>query len=150
MADDIPQSDPRKEPFVPEVLDKTVIAIPLLKKIKAKGVDQPFPVIIDLNLDYLAGRKEARKQADKLIKAIIEEKKRPDQGVNEPKSEHSHQYLFAVLDGECIRELVRRDGAVADKEGSPYRAIYRIWPDFEVKGLTTKSVSTVKADAARN
>src|SRR4030095_9204977 len=33
---------------------------------------------------------------------------------------------------------------------SSRRALYRIWPDFPVKGLITKSISTVKADAARN
>ena len=31
-----------------------------------------------------------------------------------------------------------------------HRGIFRIWPDFPVKGLITKSISTVKADAARN
>lgn len=30
------------------------------------------------------------------------------------------------------------------------RAIYRIWPDFDVKAFTIKSISTVKADAARS
>ena len=29
-------------------------------------------------------------------------------------------------------------------------AIYRIWPDFPIGRLTTKSISTVKADAAHN
>lgn len=32
----------------------------------------------------------------------------------------------------------------------PYLAIYRIWPDFEVKKLTTHSIITVKANAAQN
>ena len=30
------------------------------------------------------------------------------------------------------------------------RAIYRIWPDFDVSAFITRSIATVKADAARN
>ena len=145
----MPQSDPTKKPFTPEVLDKTVIAIPLLNKIKEKGEAELQPIIIDVNLDYEGGREEARKTVRKLVQDVITElgidpKK---QNINEGKSKLSHQYLFAVLDGRAIRELVRRDNH--DKPSSR-RALYRIWPDFPVKGLITKSISTVKADAARN
>ena len=55
------QSDPTKKPFTPEVLDKTVIAIPLLNKIKEKGQTKLQPIIIDVNLDYQGGREEAAK-----------------------------------------------------------------------------------------
>jgi serine protease AprX len=145
----MPQSDPTKKPFTPEVLDKTVIAIPLLNKINEKGEVELQPIIIDVNLDYEGGREEARKTVRQLVKDVITElgidpKK---QNINEGKSKLSHQYLFAVLDGRAIRELVRRDNY--DKPSSR-RALYRIWPDFPVKGLITKSISTVKADAARN
>ena len=143
------QSDPTKKPFTPEVLDKTVIAIPLLNKIKEKGEAELQPIIIDVNLDYHGGREEARKTVRQLVQDVITElgidpKK---QNINEGKSKLSHQYLFAVLDGRAIRELVHRDNH--DKPSSR-RALYRIWPDFPVKGLITKSISTVKADAARN
>jgi serine protease AprX len=145
----MPQSDPTKKPFTPEVLDKTVIAIPLLNKIKEKGEAELQPIIIDVNLDYEGGREEARKTVRQLVHDVITElgidpKK---QNINEGKSKLSHQYLFAVLDGRAIQELVRRDNH--DKPSSR-RALYRIWPDFPVKGLITKSISTVKADAARN
>ena len=33
---------------------------------------------------------------------------------------------------------------------SKYRAIYHIWPDFEISACINKSVATVKADAAQN
>ena len=145
----MPQSDPTKKPFTPEVLDKTVIAIPLLNKIKEKGEAELQPIIIDVNLDYEGGREEARKTVRQLVHDVIaalgiDPKK---QNINEGKSKLSHQYLFAILDGRAIRELVRRDNH--DKPSSR-RALYRIWPDFPVKGLITKSISTVKADAARN
>jgi subtilisin family serine protease len=79
------------------------------------------------------------------------------QEIDEDKSEDSEQYLFGRLEAEVIRELVRRDAK--QKEGEQgnetigatvgARAIYHIWPDFPVKLFINKSVSTVKADAAR-
>ena len=63
----MPQSDPTKKPFTPEVLDRTVIAIPLLDKIKKDGETKIQPIIIDLNLDYHGGREAARERAQKLV-----------------------------------------------------------------------------------
>ena len=69
----------------------------------------------------------------------------------------SQQYLFGEMEGAVIRELVRLDMpdepvVVSDstERVGGRRAIYRIWPDFEFEALTTRSISTVKADAARN
>jgi serine protease AprX len=168
MANGMSQSDPQKKPFTPEVLDKTVIAIPLLEQLEteAKALAQdsshppkPHPIIIDLNLEYEGGRAAARIKVEDLVQALLQEfgidPKR--QGINKAKSEFSQQYLFGVLEGRVIRELVRRDNARQPAVTTEvlgvfvaHRAIYRIWPDFPVKGLITKSVSTVKADAARN
>lgn len=155
----MPQSDPTKKPFTPEVLDRTVIAVPLLEKIKTEGEAKVQSIIIDLNLDYHGGREAARQQAQELVKNIITELglDPKQQNVNNTKSKLSHQYLFAALEGRAIRELVRRDNlnkpkTIDDTRASQtaHRAIFRIWPDFPVKGLITKSISTVKADAARN
>jgi subtilisin family serine protease len=76
------------------------------------------------------------------------------ESINVAKSDLSPQHLFAHLRAETIRELVRLDD---NREGdedygtSPiaHRSIYHIWPDFKVRPLITKSISTVKADAAR-
>jgi serine protease AprX len=58
------QSDPQQKPFTPESLDRTVIAIPLLKTLEAEaaGTITPTPhkVIIDLNLEFPGGREAAR------------------------------------------------------------------------------------------
>ncbi|MDQ4038489.1 MAG: S8 family peptidase [Actinomycetota bacterium] len=79
-----------------------------------------------------------------------------DQGLNETKTRFSEQYLFAKLEASVLRRLV-----VLDSGGDPqttiddvslataHRAIYRIWPDFDIGPLISKSISTVKADAAR-
>jgi len=155
------QSDPQKIPFTPETLDKTVIAIPLLLMLKKdkENPSKPFPVIIDLNLEYPEGREEARKWVTESLEKIIKAKghnKSPDhQGVNIEKSKHTEQYVFAQLEGDVIRELVIQDRKVKKNvEGAQNRkfgplAIYRIWPDFKVRSLIDRSISTVKAEAAQ-
>src|SRR2546427_475411 len=59
------------------------------------------------------------------------------------------QYVFASVDGDIIRELARRDSRKGCVPMPPRkRAIHHIWPDFLIKRLTVRSISTVKADAA--
>lgn len=129
--------DPRNndDQFSPDWLDKTVIAIPLLKSIEAEP-EEKFHVIIDLHLGFKGGQAEARSKVISLLSSI-----RP-RGRN-IKNEVSTQYVFAYLYGTEIRSLVEMD----NKDQNP--AIYKIWLDFEVRPLTIKSISTVKADAAR-
>ena len=141
--------------FLPKVLDSTVIAIPLLQDLtrerEAGGTRKVFDVIIDVNLEYRGGLEGARQQVKALIEKVVEALRK------DPTRQriHAHsaelQYVFASLDGDVIRELVRRDGhrgtAPAPRSG---RAIYHIWPDFPLKPLIDKSISTVKADAAHN
>lgn len=166
----IPQSDPQKKPFLPEVLDRTVIAIPLLKELMAEdeapqratpGKRNTYDIIIDLHLEYPGGRERARERVLALVQEILAQQQRAwkigpgTQGINASKSELSPQYLFGKLDGRVIQELVRRDRPAETAGGRGAAApagsaIYRIWPDFPVKALLTKSISTVKADAALN
>jgi len=74
------QSDPQQIPFTPQTLDRTVIAIPLLKRLQAEMEKlkadpslerEIFPVIIDLNLEYPGGRDLARDWVVRNIEAII-------------------------------------------------------------------------------
>ena len=159
--------NPRKPQFTPETLDSTVIAIPLLNKLKEeqeKIKEDParkpesFPVIIDLNLEYPGGRGQAGDWVIKAVNGLIEEvgkdKDPHRQGINKTKSEYSSQYVFASLEGDVIRELVKRDSqtkaqdtTVGTRVGP--RAIYHIWPDFKIASLINKSIGTVKADAAQ-
>lgn len=145
-------SDPEKKPFDPEVLDKTVIAIPLLRDIAAKK-SEVYDVIIDINLGFRKGPDQARERIKQLIqRAANKLKERRNPRVDEEKSELSSHYLYAALSARIIQEIVRLD--VANENGRSAiwanRAIYHIWPDFPVSPLITKSISTVKADAARN
>jgi serine protease AprX len=158
------QGETRKLSFVPQTLDRTVIAIPLLNELeeeKRHPVSPPklYAVIIDLNLEYPGGRDQARKWVTTTAREIISQpgfNNPHPQGINEEKSMLSEQYLFAKLEGDVIRELVRQDternaeprsGTIGAVAGS--RAIYHIWPDFPIRPLTYRSLSTVKADAAR-
>lgn len=158
------QSDPGKQPFLPQVLDKTVIAIPLLTEMSEERADREknpglqaklYHVIIDLNLEYPGGRGRAREKVEQII-AIVLQNNFSSEGIDEVKSKYSDQYLFAELTAYSIQELVRLDGDASlqlfDKEGKELpaarRGLYRIWPDFEIKSLVTKSISTVKANAA--
>jgi subtilisin family serine protease len=167
---ELTKSKPEEPGFTPEVLDRTIIAIPLLRILKAEKPPAPgsepetHPVIIDLNLLYpVDGRRGARKRVkDELIPQAIQlakdDRKRKSveeptsEGVNESKSALSEQYLFCRLTAESIRQLVRLDSYTdPDLTSAPKthrNAIYHIWPDFRLKPLITRTVSTVKADAA--
>jgi hypothetical protein len=149
---DKPTTNSSKVGFLPEVLDRTVIAVPLLDKFK-KLTDQdrhrPFHVAIDLNLDYRKGIDGARRDVVEMIAAIVAGSKGTPvtQGVTHT-AEDDMQYVFAALEADAIKELVRRDSHRRPKKFD--RAIHHIWPDFDLKPLINKSISTVKGDAAHN
>lgn len=161
-APPLPDSDPKKPGFDPETLDRTVIAIPLLREMHAETEEagkakkgrkrQPAPrkydVIVDANLEFSGGRQEAREKIKEAIEQITQGRAQEGIGLDRLKSKVSQQYVFARLTAADIRALVRLDlDRVRESGGS--RTIYRIWPDFPIRGLISKSVSTVKADAAR-
>ena len=138
-----------KQGFNPEMLDKMVISMPLREIFKdSVQKEQPHSVIIDLNLDYPGGREGAREHVKKLLDKITAGDE--TQGIKEAMSRRSQQYLFARLNKTAIEELVKEDNAEVAATVSPQRAIYRIWPDFNVEAFINKSISTVKADAARS
>jgi serine protease AprX len=170
--------------FDPGILDRSVIAIPLLEEIR-KDEREIRAVIIDLNLDYPDGRDAARSWVLEAIGRATANVgvNRGEQEIRKRKTELSKQYVFARLDGRVIRELVRLDVEHANAESKlaaktksrraltgkatrqkmqskrvieadtqsahRFRAIYRIWPDFRISPCITKSVATVKADAAQ-
>ena len=135
--------------FLPAVLDRTVIAIPLFQAFERKDVGAVFDVIIDLNLEFRGGVDGARNVVNDLIEKVVGDLKKDSSRQNVSKTTtEGLQYVFASLDSDAIKELVRRDGRRGTEKAD--RAIYHIWPDFKLKCLTNKSISTVKADAAHN
>ena len=154
--------------FTPRTLDRSVIAIPLLKQLveeEKTGRRILHSVVIDVHLDFPGGRDNAKGRVRKLLEKL---KARKDK--TKPECGDTSQYLFASLYGDEIRELVRLDretplvetnpditskgpeqkGVTTSEKSEVAQAIYRIWPDFPVKALLVKSVSTVKADAAHS
>jgi serine protease AprX len=122
-----------------------------------------FEVIIDLNLEYPGGRAAAREWVIANITNVIQELgiDDPGQEVHFEKDQPASQYVFARLEARVIQRLVERDLEVAEStarqrartaaaaaDALRWRAIFRVWPDFEISACINKSVSTVKADAA--
>jgi len=129
-------------------LDKVVIALPLQEKINSERFDS-LKVIIDLNFNYPKGRDEAKSKVINIIEELSRSKKYNDYSLAKfrimyNKTDLSSQYVFAILPIELISTLVSKD-----EENLPM-AIYKIWPDFEVSSQTVRSISTIKADAARS
>ncbi|MEO7318302.1 MAG: S8 family peptidase, partial [Chthoniobacteraceae bacterium] len=90
------------------------------------------------------------------------------QEVHLEKDQQNSQYVFARLEARAIQKLVELDLATAKVtasqqreatdnlstkaqiDSSRCRAIFHIWPDFEISACINKSIATVKADAAQN
>jgi serine protease AprX len=169
---------PRKAPaaklFRPEDLTQTVIAVPLLQQLQDErlrlrnatpGEEAPvpklLPVIIDLNLEYPGGRAGAMQWVvealNELVPQLTTMEAHRQAGLNVdqlPKNRYSQQYLFVRLEAAVIEALAARDKQRNQPTPLPAssvvgpKAIYHIWPDFPIKPLLNKSLSTVKGDAA--
>ncbi|SFW30536.1 S8 family peptidase [Nitrosovibrio sp. Nv17] len=134
-----------------------------------------YDVIIDLNLEYPGGREAARAWVFENIGKAKRKARVQDAGqdIHLEKDQHGSGYVFARLEARAIQALVdlniqdakaqareaelrARDGMADDPSPAPridpgkFRAIFRIWPDFEVSAYISKSIATVKADAAQN
>ncbi len=130
--------------YDPRSQDRTVIAVPLLARMDAaagRGDTTPIPVVLDLNLDFTPDRAAAIELALRLIDEACSTAGEPgvDQGVADPMV--GGPYLLGRLQPAVIIALARSNAG----SGKP---IFRIWPDFEVRALLDRSISTVKADAA--
>ena len=147
------QPDPTSDigPEHQKKLDWSKVAQPLFDVMEQSQDDEPIDVIIDLNLIYGDGRETAAKRVAQLVHKIVGSAspsyKDGGLGIEGPEGpDLTPQYQYARLLPAQIRELSKRDSA-ADK--SVRGAIYKIWYDHPVEPLLTKSVSTVKADAAK-
>jgi serine protease AprX len=137
--------------YDPRILDRSVIAIPQLDDIDDALEEAPtetMPVVIDVNLNYPGGRPAATKRTLELITAAIKTAGKGEVVQGSPDRARGGQYIVADLQPAVIRELAVLDRSVAADKGTP-TAIFHIWPDFEAHTLLDRSVSTVKADAAR-
>jgi serine protease AprX len=171
MADDDASYDIRKD------LVRNVITEPLYSKI-LESPTAPMNIIIDVNLQYHQGRENAFRAVIAIANAALAGKNVTDlTGLQIPESVGSsaNPFMSARLPGFVVQEMVRLDAERARKQvetprreeaerveaaaparpqapptrPAPYTAIYRIWENFPVLPLIDRSISTVKADAAR-
>ena len=146
---DADDDDLNPDAYDPRILDRSVISIPLLRRIRrALDTDQsrPIPVVIDVNLNFPGGRPAATDRTLDLIETAVAEV--GDAGVDqgpEPRA-RGGPYVVARLQPAVIRRLAIIDREAAASEG---QAVFHVWPDFVARALLDKSVSTVKADAVR-
>ncbi len=117
--------------FRPEMLDRSIIAIPLLEALAADRSGEANPqlhdVIIDINLDFHGGREAAKRWVRRELTLLVEAKRRgrgrrprsragaetPGRGVLKTKTQVSRQYVFARVARTDILDLLERDGREA-------------------------------------
>jgi len=158
----VAEGDRSPRSFDPRTLDKSLIAVPLLNKLEAveSGTatdEEPLAVIIDLNLDYHGDRDAARQRVHDLVEtAVVTAAERqgrdpmPREGVDPSKRGINPQYVFARLSAAAVRELAQLSLTERTPDGVRVPGpIHRIWPDFPIHAQISRSISTVKADAAR-
>src|SRR6476646_1477679 len=158
-------------------LVRNVITEPLYTDILADSA-AIVNIIIDVNLQYHQGREAAFAAVIELAKEALAGKdiaRASDLELPRSVGSASNPFMSAKLPGFIVQEMVRLDGergrqsaqaprreaevrveteAPARAEAppinpAPYRAMYRIWENFAVHPLIDRSISIVKADAAR-
>ena len=139
-------------PASPDLVVDGVISPPLRERM-ALG-DGLIGVVIELRLRYPEGLRAADERVRGLLGQIRSDTaERPSDTAEGP--EEPSAYLSVALTADEIRELVRLDASAA--AGSPESptettraardAIYRLWPNFGVTALITRSIITTKCQA---
>ncbi len=117
--------------------------------------DDLGPYIIELNLQHIEGLSGARVALKELHGRLRADPRRPEP-VNISKT-----YVRCDLTAWDWQQLLALDGAQAETRTQEaaadrkttvnqmrFRAIYKLWPDFPVRGHIYRSMPTIKADAA--
>jgi serine protease AprX len=102
-------------------------------------------VLVELNLRYAGGLVPVQRR----LRHLFDEEFGSSPEISKPQPV-AQTYFRCVLTVEEIQRLVRRDqfdGTV--ERPRKERAIYHVWLDYVVRPFLDRSVSTVKADAAR-
>ena len=141
--------DPNRGLFRPGQLDRSIIAVPLLAQLADRSEQDSVSVVFDLNLlfprgEQASGLTAAGARVVELLNGV--RGRRPGLPFSVSQQQPGSQYVLATLSPVYIREVVVDDLA-SPVEGQ--RAIFHVWPDFQVRAQLDASVATVKADAAR-
>jgi subtilisin family serine protease len=116
---------------------RSVVTEPLLSKVQAAEPEDKFDVIIALNELFQGG-----------IGAALDyiRKRAEEWGV---RYAFVSQYVFARITGQQILALAEEARALTREYGPKGSVVYRIWEDGDVTVSLTRSLITVKADAAQ-
>jgi serine protease AprX len=152
MTDQYFGSSDAREPdrvFRPDQLDRSIISIPLLQQLANRPAEDPVSVVFDLNLlfprgEHASGLAAAGARVAALLNRLHGQQ--PTLPFSVRRQQPGSQHLLATLSPVFVRQVVALD-LEAPVEGQ--RAIFHVWPDFEVQAQLDASVATVKADAAR-
>lgn len=127
-----PDEIPRRDPVL-----AGVVTPPLREQMAALPADHGLPIMIELNLGFQPTVQAAMRRIRYLWGLI---------GAAGEPVELADQFMVGELSAAQIKQVVSAD---AVPQSWPGRAIYRIWPDFDVQPLIDASASTVKAIAAQ-
>lgn len=127
-----PDEIPRRDPVL-----AGVVTPPLREQMAALPADRGLPIMIELNLGFQPTVRAAMRRIGYLWRLI---------GAAGEPVELADQFMVGELTTAQIKQVVSAD---AVPQSWPGRAIYRIWPDFDVQPLIDASASTVKAIAAQ-
>jgi subtilisin family serine protease len=119
------------EAFLADAAERERLGMPITN-------DGPMPVVVEMNLLHLGGLTASIEKFRKIFRELFP-------GLREPLL-LADTYCRCSLSVNQVRKLIARD---QQDTGTRERSIYRVWPDFKMKVLIDRSVSTVKADAAR-
>lgn len=96
------------------------------------------PYLVELNLVYRKGLEQAQQDFQTLWRKAVNSSDREPLLI-------SRSYYRCQMSVREWRKLVELDEQAKDPLD---RIIYKVWPDFPVKALIDRSITTVKADAA--
>ncbi|MEM9576701.1 MAG: S8 family peptidase [Pseudomonadota bacterium] len=156
------------EDFDPTKLESLLVARPLLEMMALLEEQQSdpdafsdaellpalLPVVIDLNFKFAGGLDGAKANVkDLLVQRGATLGPSEAEAIHLRKTKLSTQYVFATLSPATIRYLAAYmlNGGCegGDIKSSSQREVYAIWPDFKLDSHIHRTVSTVKAGAAR-
>lgn len=131
-------------PTAPDLVPDSVVSRPLLERM-ALGAD-PIGVVIELRVGYPGGLPAAARRVVSLFESGL--------AGSPPLMTVNGAYVTAALLAEDIRRLLHADREPAEPGspergpvGAPRGAIHRIWPNFEIGALITRSIVTTKCQA---
>jgi 23S rRNA U2552 (ribose-2'-O)-methylase RlmE/FtsJ len=118
--------------FDPTVLDRTVIARPLLEQLDERGDNALFDVVIDVNMNYTGGRDRARERVADLIAVALassaDARVRHGIGVDHRKTDLSDQYVRAPRRRALRARASRRRGGGGGRVEFSARVIFTSGP----------------------